>query len=100
MGLQRRTTHGEIYNITNGDVFMWEYAWSTIAEAFGMEEGEAVPQKLHQTLPPREAEWVAIVDKYGLRSPRTFEDFFGQGFFHADYTLRVNNDDESPHLQI
>ena len=79
---------------------MWEYAWSTIAEAFGMEEGEPAPQKLHHTMPPREAEWAAIVDKYGLRSPKTFKDFVGQGFFHADYTLGGNSDEESPHPQI
>ena len=34
---------GETFNLTNGDVFMWENVWPAIAETLGMEAGEAAP---------------------------------------------------------
>ena len=32
----------EIFNVTNGDVFVWHEMWPTVAEAFGMVMAEAI----------------------------------------------------------
>lgn len=68
---------GGTYNLTNGDVFMWEHMWPAIAETLGMPTGEHRPMSLTEELPKREAEWAAIVDKYHLTSPRSLIDFVG-----------------------
>ena len=41
----------EIFNINNGDVFVWQNVWPTIAEALGMEVGPSEPLSLAQEMP-------------------------------------------------
>ena len=74
----------ETFNINNGDVFEWRHVWPAIADTLGMEVGPDAPTCLNETMPPREAEWRAIVRRYGLRSPERLADFVGQGFVYAD----------------
>lgn len=74
----------ETFNINNGDVFDWRHVWPGIAETLGMEIGPDRPMSLAAEMPAREAEWRAIVQKYGLRSPERLEEFVGQGFVYAD----------------
>lgn len=69
--------HGEAFNLTNGDVFMWENVWPAIAETLGMEPGESKPVVLAEELPRWAAEWEAIVRKYDLLSPPGVLDFVG-----------------------
>lgn len=78
-------SRNEIFNLANGDEFVWHHVWPVIADAFGMEVGEAEPELLAQTLPPRESEWAEIVRHHGLRSPANFKDFVGQGFAYVDF---------------
>ncbi|MFN0147388.1 MAG: NAD-dependent epimerase/dehydratase family protein [Dehalococcoidia bacterium] len=68
---------GETFNVTNGDVFIWDNVWPAIAGTLGMEPGEARPFSFANDLPAWEAEWSAIVDKHGLRSPRNIVEFAG-----------------------
>jgi hypothetical protein len=51
--------------------------WPAIAETLGMEPGEQRPVSLAEELPRRDAEWAAIVDRYGLEAPRSILDFVG-----------------------
>jgi nucleoside-diphosphate-sugar epimerase len=74
----------EIYNITNGDVFVWQNVWPTIAEALGMKVGPPQPCCLAEEMPKRESEWAAIVNKYNLRAPLSLRDYVGQSFYFAD----------------
>jgi len=74
----------EIFNINNGDVFEWRQVWPAIAETLGMEPGPDAPLCLDEAMPPREGQWGAIVDRYRLRSPKSFAAFVGQGFVYAD----------------
>src|SRR6266851_3606577 len=62
------------FNINNGDIFEWRQVWPAIAETLGMDVGPDEPMSLAETMPPREAEWQAIVRKYGLRAPDRFAD--------------------------
>jgi nucleoside-diphosphate-sugar epimerase len=78
-------SRNEIFNLANGDEFVWHNVWPVIADTLGMEVGEPKPAFLAQTMPPREAEWAAIVRKHGLRSPASFKEFVGQGFTYADF---------------
>jgi nucleoside-diphosphate-sugar epimerase len=46
----------EIFNVTNGDVFVWPNVWPAIADALGFAAGEPVPLSLDKEIRPREAE--------------------------------------------
>jgi hypothetical protein len=70
--------------INNGDVFEWRQVWPAIAETLGMDVGPDEPLSLAETMPPREAEWQALVRRHDLRAPERFADFVGQGFVYAD----------------
>jgi nucleoside-diphosphate-sugar epimerase len=74
----------EIFNITNGDVFVWRNVWPAIAESLGMEVGEDRPLRLAEEMPKREQEWAELVAKYGLRAPASLAAYVGQSFIYVD----------------
>jgi len=76
----------EIFNVTNGDVFVWPNVWPAIAEALGFAAGEHVPLALDKEIRPREAEWAEIRKQHGLVSG-TLKEFVGLSFEYADYTM-------------
>jgi nucleoside-diphosphate-sugar epimerase len=82
----------EIFNITNGDVFVWDEVWPAIADALGMESGPPEPLCLQREMPKKAAEWAAIVRKYGLRSPADINAFVGESFEFADFCFAYGAD--------
>ena len=44
----------ETFNSTNGDVFVWQNVWPTIADALGMEVGPPEPMCLTEEMPKRD----------------------------------------------
>ena len=79
---------GGTYNLTNGDVFLWQNVWPVIADAMGMPVGDHRPTELLQELPTRAAQWSALVDRFGLRSPTNILDFVGyNSLVYADGLL-------------
>ena len=78
------TARGEIFNVTNGDVFCWHDVWPAIAAVFDMEVGEPRGQRLADTMPGRADEWAKLVDRYRLRSPRDLGAFVGGSWAYAD----------------
>ena len=68
---------GGTYNLTNGDVFMWDNAWPAIADALGMEPGEPRHISLADEMPKWADEWRAIVRKYELIAPEDLLEFVG-----------------------
>lgn len=85
----------EIFNITNGDVFVWPNVWPAIAAALGFEPGEHVPMSLDRDIRPREAEWAEIRAAHGLASG-TLRDFVGLSFEYADYTMGFGRTQPGP----
>jgi len=77
----------ETYNITNGDVFVWDEVWPTIAEALGMKAGPPEPAQLAQEMPKHAGEWAKIVRKYKLRAPEDMHAFVGESFHLADFAF-------------
>jgi nucleoside-diphosphate-sugar epimerase len=74
----------EIFNVTNGDVFDWHETWPAIADAVGMAAGPPTPSRLAEVMPPRAAEWEAVVDRYDLVAPRAMAAFVGGSWTYAD----------------
>lgn len=89
------TARNEIFNVTNGDVFVWPNVWPAIADALGFEAGEHVPLSLDREIRPREAEWAEICAASGLQAG-TLKDFVGLSFEYADYTMGFGRDRPGP----
>ncbi|WP_428667885.1 NAD-dependent epimerase/dehydratase family protein [Reyranella sp.] len=85
----------EIFNVTNGDVFVWPNVWPAIADALGMAPGVAVPLALDKEIRPRESEWAAIRGEHGLASG-TLKDFVGLSFEYADYQMGYGRTEPGP----
>lgn len=86
----------EIFNITNGDVFVWKEVWPTIADAFGMKVGPAEPLSLVQEMPKHAAEWAAIVHKYNLSAPADLHAFVGESFALTDFSFAYGANNPQP----
>ena len=84
----------EIFNITNGDVFVWDEVWPTIAEALGMKVGAPQPLELAVAMPKHAAEWAAIVRKYQLKAPEDIQAFVGESFSLADFAFNYSGKHE------
>jgi len=76
----------EIFNVTNGDIFVWQNIWPAIADALGLAPGGARPMSLDKDIRPREADWARICTTHGLRAPN-LKDFVGLSFEYADYQM-------------
>jgi nucleoside-diphosphate-sugar epimerase len=76
----------QIFNVTNGDVFVWENVWPVIARAFSMPVGLPHPMPLQRVMPGREGTWRAIVERYGLQ-PLTLEALVGGSWQFADFAF-------------
>ena len=85
----------QAFNVTNGDVFVWEHIWPAVAAAFGMAPGEARPCALARFLPEHEPAWNAIAARHGLTAPG-LADFIGLSAQYADYTWRHGRTDPGP----
>ncbi len=85
----------EIFNVTNGDVFVWPNVWPAVADALGFAAGEHVPLSLDREIRPQEAAWAEIRRQHGLASG-TLEDFVGLSFEYADYTMGFGRTEPGP----
>ncbi len=85
----------EIFNVTNGDVFVWPNVWPAIADALGFEAGRHVPLRLDSEIRPREDDWAEIRKAHGLTSG-TLREFVGLSFEYADYTMGYGRDRPGP----
>jgi nucleoside-diphosphate-sugar epimerase len=78
----------QIYNITNGDYFRWQFLWPRIARMFAMETAEPVPMPLAVYMADKAPLWDAMVKKYDLR-PIPYDQVvrwqFGDFIFHSGF---------------
>jgi len=85
----------EIFNVTNGDVFVWPNVWPAIADALGFEPGEHRPLSLDREIRPQEAAWAEIRAAHGLKSG-SLKEFVGLSFEYADYTMGFGRTQPGP----
>lgn len=76
----------ETFNITNGDVFVWQNVWPAIAEALGMEAGADSQQMLGDTMAGRAEEWRALCQEHGLACA-DLNVLMGRSHHYADFTF-------------
>ena len=77
----------ETFNITNGDVYVWENVWPAIASAVGLEPafGET-PISLARWLPEHAEVWDRLVQRQGLR-PISMTQLCGESHHYADLLM-------------
>ena len=80
------TARNEIFNITNGDIFLWKNIWDSLADSLHIEPGGDRPMELATEMPKCSDEWNAIRSKYDLISP-PIDRFVGSSFQYADFAL-------------
>lgn len=85
----------EVFNISNGDVFVWENVWDSVAQAMGMAVGEPEPLRLAEFMPQKASVWDEIVATHGLRAPGLME-FVGDSFIYLDLHLGLGRQHPAP----
>src|SRR5262249_29075469 len=73
----------ETFNITNGDVFIWENVWPTIAAALGLTPAPPAQVRLSPFLPEPAEVWDRIVAKHTLAAP-SMAQLVGESHHYAD----------------
>lgn len=74
----------ETFNITNGDVFVWQNVWPVIADELGVETGPDRPMPMAEIMPAKAQVWDRIVAKHGLK-PLPLPALLGQSHHYADF---------------
>jgi nucleoside-diphosphate-sugar epimerase len=74
---------GETFNITNGDVMVWQNVWPAIARAVGLEPAFGHPLSLAQFLPAHADVWDRIVARHNLQ-PIPMAALVGESHHYAD----------------
>jgi nucleoside-diphosphate-sugar epimerase len=74
---------GETFNITNGDVMVWENVWPAIARAVGLQPAFGRPLSLARFLPAHADVWDRIVARHHLR-PISMAALVGESHHYAD----------------
>ncbi|MBY6092601.1 SDR family oxidoreductase [Maritimibacter alkaliphilus] len=82
----------EIFNIDNGDLFVWQTVWPRICEALDMPMGEARPMFLDTLLEEGAETWAAIVDRHGLKAPREIGRVVGQSLGYTDWQMSTGKE--------
>jgi nucleoside-diphosphate-sugar epimerase len=82
------TTKGEVFNITNGDVFRWSQVWPALARFFGLNDGPPITFSLQEFMADKEPVWADMVKRYGLQ-PYTLANLvkwpFGDFIFNGQH---------------
>jgi nucleoside-diphosphate-sugar epimerase len=78
------SARNEIFNITNGDVFIWRNVWPAIADALAVKPGHDEPLALAEFLPKKADVWDRVVARHNLR-PLIMSDMLGESHHYADF---------------
>lgn len=85
----------EVFNVTNGDVFVWREIWPVLAEMLGMVAGPDEPAALGETMPAYAETWERIRKQYSLKAPPLTE-FVGESFQYADFCMAYGAGSQVP----
>ncbi len=85
---EAETARNQIFNVANGDVFMWEHVFRRVAEVFGMAWNPPHSLSLARTMPANAAVWDSVVRKHNLK-PHAMADIVPSWDF-PDWSLRYN----------
>jgi nucleoside-diphosphate-sugar epimerase len=92
-GMEWVSTHaecnGEIFNVTNGDVFRWSQLWPRFAAYFGVEYAEPITFPLQEYMADKAELWQQLVEQHGLKN-HSIDELVQWGF--GDFIFNVEAD--------
>jgi nucleoside-diphosphate-sugar epimerase len=86
---QAPAAENQTFNVTNGDVVIWEHLWPEIAGHFHMEIGARHPMSLAAVMTDKEPVWTEIQREHGLER-HAYTDLVGRSWQFADMVLGVD----------
>ncbi|MGE3848509.1 MAG: NAD-dependent epimerase/dehydratase family protein [Gammaproteobacteria bacterium] len=86
---------GEIFNLTNGEVFSFRDMWPAIADVFGMQVGADEPLRLAEYIPAHAEVWRTVVERHGLRDI-PLDALLGESHHYADMCLAYGATEAPP----
>jgi nucleoside-diphosphate-sugar epimerase len=89
------TARNQVFNVTNGDVFVWENVWPAIADCLGMPTADRQPRSLVAFCNERADLWDRIRRRYDLLSP-ALDAFAGASLQYCDYAMRHGQAEPGP----
>jgi nucleoside-diphosphate-sugar epimerase len=92
-GMEWVSTHaecnGEIFNVTNGDVFRWSQLWPRFAAYFGVEYAEPITFPLQEYMADKAELWQQLVQQHSLKN-HSIDELVQWGF--GDFIFNVEAD--------
>ena len=92
---EAKSARNRTFNVTNGDVYVWENVWPAIADALGLETSDPEPRSLHEYCGKRADAWDRIRQTHDLLSPG-LQEFVGPSLQFCDYLLRYGQPEPGP----
>jgi nucleoside-diphosphate-sugar epimerase len=80
----------ETFNVTNGEVFLWQDLFPLVAERFGMPMGPPHPMSLQVLMSDKAPVWERIVERHRLHR-RTLDQLIGSSWQFADFAFRSDH---------
>ncbi|MEM7171098.1 MAG: NAD-dependent epimerase/dehydratase family protein [Pseudomonadota bacterium] len=93
------TARNRTFNVTNGDVYVWENIWPLFAEEMGMPLGTPEPRSINDFCGVRGDLWDKIRQDHQLASP-DLQSFVGPSLQYCDYLLRYGQPDPGPSTAV
>jgi nucleoside-diphosphate-sugar epimerase len=81
------TARNQIFNVANGDTYVWPDLWPIIAEEIGLPVGEPQSMSLRAYIDERRGAWSRLVSRHGLIVPENPAVFLGESASLADFAL-------------
>lgn len=89
------SARNETFNITNGDVFVWQNVWPSIARTFGLEAAVGPRVKLGEHMPEKAGAWKKVAARHGLAID-DLSALLGESHHYADFTFGTYARSENP----
>ena len=80
------SANNQIFNVSNGECFLWEQVFPKIAEVFGMEHATPHAMSLGRVMADKSPVWDRMVAKYNLK-PYRYDELV-KSWEYADFTFR------------
>ncbi|WP_394827715.1 SDR family oxidoreductase [Pendulispora albinea] len=80
---------GQIFNVTNGDLFRWQHLWPEIAAFFDMPAAPPQPMSLVDQMADKEPRWNQLVARHGL-VPTPWSQVASWGFADAVFGMEFD----------
>jgi nucleoside-diphosphate-sugar epimerase len=77
----------QVFNVTNGDAFVWGDLWPTIAEAIGLPAGAPAAFSFRAEIDRNRAIWAELVRRHDLPVPEDVRAYLGESAALADFAL-------------